>query len=363
MTVEALEVRDFRNLALQKIEIDKKCTLFYGNNGQGKTNILEAIWLLSCGKSLRGAPDREMIAFGKENAAVKLYCEDDVRKIPFEARLYSEKRKEIFISNEKITRNVDLLGNLLTVLFVPDNLNMVKGSPENRRKFLDVSLCQQSRGYFNALKDYNKLLDGRNTLLKQIARREQPEEVLDVWDSALAERGAKIAIKRNEYVERLSPIAYYDHKELSENKEEMSLLYESFLNELYDEDEAEAEFLKKLQKMREEDIWNGNTSVGCHRDDLEIMLNDLSLKKYGSEGQKRSAVITLKLAEGAIIEDVMGVRPVFLLDDVLSELDERRREYIVSSIKDFQVIITDCQSSMNKNICRYKVEKGRVYGE
>ena len=363
MTVETLEVRDFRNLAFQKIDIDRKCTLFYGNNGQGKTNILEAIWLLSCGKSLRGALDREMVAFGKTSAQVKMYCEDEVRQIPFEAKLYTDKRKEIFIQNEKITRNADLLGSLPTVLFVPDNLNMIKGAPENRRKFLDVSLCQQSKSYFNALKEYNKILDGRNVLLKQIARNEQPADVLDVWDRELAKRGARISFKRNEYIEKLMPIAYFDHKELSENKEEMSLLYESFLDELYDIPSMEEEFYYKLTQTRTEDIWNGVTSIGCHRDDIEILLNDISLKKFGSEGQKRSAVITLKLAEGAIIEDVMGVRPVFLLDDVLSELDDKRREYIVSSIKDFQVIITDCQKSVYKNVCRYRVENGRVYGE
>ena len=363
MTVKDLEVRDFRNLAFQRIEIDKKCTLFYGENGQGKTNILEAIWLMSCGKSLRGALDREMVAFGKSSAQVKLNCEDGIRSIPFEARLYTEKRKELFIQNEKITKNADLLGNLLTVLFVPDNLNMIKGSPDNRRRFLDISLCQQSKGYFNALKEYNKILDGRNVLLKQIARHEQPEDVLTVWDRELAKRGARIIFKRNEYIEKLTPIAFFNHKELSENKEEMSLLYESFLDELYNIEDMEEEFFYKLTQCRQEDIRNGNTSLGCHRDDMEILLNDRSLKKFGSEGQKRSAVITLKLAEGAIIEDVMGVRPVFLLDDVLSELDDKRREYIVSSIKDFQVIITDCQSSMNKNVCRYRVENGRIYGE
>jgi len=363
MTVEKIEVENFRNLESQTIDLDKKCTLFYGDNGQGKTNILEAVWLMSCGKSFRALQDREMINFESTKANVKLYCDDDLRKVNFEARLFTDKKKEIYINNERVKKNTELLGNLVSVLFIPDHLNMVKGSPENRRRFLDVSLCQQSKSYFQNLKEYNKLLDGRNQLLKQLAKNEGNLDVLDVWDEALAQRCVKISLKRQEYINALEIIAKINHKEISDNKEDMSLYYETLFDEMTSPENMYAEYLYKLKENRQNDIWQGNTSLGCHRDDLDITLNGISLKKYGSEGQKRSAVITLKLAEGAIIEESMQVKPIFLLDDVLSELDGKRREYIISSIKDFQVIITDCTQSFQKGKAVYRVKNGRVYGE
>lgn len=363
MTVEKIEVNGFRNLVSQTIELDKRCTLFYGDNGQGKTNILEAVWLMSCGKSFRALQDREMINFEQTKAFVKLCCDDDYRKVNFEARLFTDKKKEIYINNEKKKKNSELLGNLVSVLFIPDHLNMVKGSPENRRRFLDVSLCQQSKSYFQNLKEYNKLLDGRNQLLKQLAKNEGDLGVLDVWDEAMAQRCVKISLKRQDYINSLDTIAKINHKEISNDKEEMSLYYESFFDEINSPENMYEEYLYKLKESRQQDIWQGNTSLGCHRDDMDITLNGLSLRKYGSEGQKRSAVITLKLAEGAIIEETMHVKPIFLLDDVLSELDGKRRDYIISSIKDFQVIITDCTQSFEKSKAVYRVKNGRVYGE
>ncbi len=352
MKVKRIEALNFRNLLPQVIDINEKCTLFYGDNGQGKTNILETVWLLSCGKSFRAAQDKEMIAFEKEDAKVTLLCGDEIRENKFEAVLHKSKRKEIFIDGEKITKNADLLGNLVTVLFVPDHLSLIKGSPENRRRFLDISLCQQSRSYFNALKEYNKILDGRNSLLKQIAKREQPLELLDVWDEALLQRNIKIVKMRDEYIKKLSPLCNKIQKEISDGKEEAFLSYQTGST-----DEAEIKYL--LRDAREQDLYSGSTSVGCHRDDMDIILNGTSLKKYGSEGQKRSAVISLKLAEGQILENEMNLSPVFLLDDVLSELDSFRREYILSKIDNFQVIITDCTEREGlKDVMRYRVCNG-----
>ena len=352
MKVKRIEVINFRNLLPQVIDINEKCTLFYGDNGQGKTNILETVWLLSCGKSFRASQDKEMIAFDKEDGKVTLLCSDEIRENRFEALLHRNKRKEIFIDGEKITKNADLLGNLVTVLFVPDHLSLIKGSPENRRRFLDISLCQQSRSYFNALKEYNKILEGRNSLLKQIAKREQPVELLDVWDEALLQRNIKIVKARKEYIENLSPLCKKVQAEISGGKEETQLSYQT--NSI---DENEIKYL--LRDAREQDLYTGSTSVGCHRDDMDIILNGTSLKKYGSEGQKRSAVISLKLAEGEILKEQMNISPVFLLDDVLSELDLNRREYILSKIDKFQVIITDCTEREGlKNVLRYSVSNG-----
>lgn len=352
MTVQRIEALNFRNLLPQVIDIDEKCTLFYGDNGQGKTNILETVWLISCGKSFRANQDKEMIAFEKEDAKVTLLCKDEIRENKFEAILHKSKRKEVFIDGEKITKNADLLGNLVTVLFVPDHLSLIKGSPENRRRFLDISLCHQSRSYFNALKEYNKILEGRNSLLKQIAKREQPLELLDIWDEALLLRNEKIVKARSEYINKLSPLCERLQSEISDGKENTELLYQT--NSL---DINEIKFL--LRDARENDIYSGNTSIGCHRDDMDIILNGMSLKRFGSEGQKRSAVISLKLSEGQILKDELKISPVFLLDDVLSELDSFRREYILSKINNFQVIITDCTEREGlKDVMKYKVCNG-----
>ncbi len=354
MTVEQIEVSNFRNLAEQKIEISPECTLFYGDNGQGKTNILETVWLLSCGKSFRCTQDKEMIAFNKESARVTLTVKG-IRENKYEARLFENKRKEVFIDGEKIKRNSSLLGNLVTVLFVPDHLSLIKGSPENRRRFLDISLCQQSPSYFAALKEYNKILEGRNLLLKQISKREQPEEILDIWDESLILRAEKIIKAREGFISKLNPLFSGFHNELSSGKEQTAVSYvTSFLNI--------EELAYNLRNNRTQDIYCGSTSIGCHRDDIDIIINGVSLKKYGSEGQKRSAVISLKLAEGEILEKEMEKRPVFLMDDVLSELDSERREYILSKINKFQVIITDCTQKITlPNILKYKVENGQSY--
>lgn len=359
MTIKEIEVNNFRNLKADRISINEKTTLFCGKNGQGKTNLLESVWLLSCGKSFRAASDREMICIGKDSSKVILKAEDGLRKFIFEAVLYENRRKEIFINNEKIRKNSDILGNLVTVLFVPDHLNLIKGSPENRRRFIDISLCQQKKSYLVALKEYNRILDERNALLKLIRDGQQSEESLDVWDESLVEREVKIIRERDSYIKKLEPLCSAFQDDISGGAEKFSMSYVTVAD--FPEKTDGDYLLKMLKDSRETDIITGNTGKGVHKDDIEICINGLSAKKYSSEGQKRSAVISLKLAEGKIIEEEMGIKPVFLFDDVLSELDEARREYIISRIKDFQVIITDCTPSVaDTEGFKYLVENGEV---
>ena len=359
MQVSQIEFYQFRNLENQLLAPGRGTTLIYGDNGQGKTNIIEAIWLFSCGKSFRAAADREMIRFGCDTARLKMRASDPVRDVGFEAVLHRERRKELFVSGEKLKKNADLLGGLCTVLFVPDHLRLVSGSPGERRRFLDISLCQQSKGYMVALGEYNKLLERKNALLKQGYRLSDDE--LDVWDESLALRAAKITAASAAYIERLQEFCLAVQEELSGGEEELVLYYESQVDPHMAEADIAAAYLERLRYERGTDLLNGVTGAGAHRDDLGIELNSAPLKKYGSQGQKRSAVLALKLAEGMVLEQAFGYSPVFLLDDVLSELDEGRREYILSKIEGRQVIITGCtREAAPAGTVRYYVKDGRA---
>ena len=245
------------------------------------------------------------------------------------------------------------------MLFVPDHLRLVSGSPGERRRFLDISLCQQSKGYMVALGEYNKLLERKNALLKQGYRLSDDE--LDVWDESLAMRAAKITAARAAYIERLQEFCLAVQEELSGGEEELVLYYESQVDPHMAEADIAAAYLERLRYERGTDLLNGVTGAGAHRDDLGIELNSAPLKKYGSQGQKRSAVLALKLAEGMVLEQAFGYSPVFLLDDVLSELDEGRREYILSKIEGRQVIITGCtREAAPAGTVRYYVKDGRA---
>lgn len=360
MQAKSIEFYNFRNLSRQIINLDAKTTLFFGNNGQGKSNILEGIWLFSCGKSFRAAQDREMIAFSQSESRLKFSASDGRRNLSMEAIIKDGRRKEFYVSGEKLLRSADLLGEFATVLFEPDNLGLIKGPPEGRRRFMDISLCQQSKGYFNAIREYNKLLERRCALLKQIAAHTAGEETLNVWDEALCQRGSRVAHDRYEYTELLKDYGYSALMELSDGCEQMKLEYSCQAG--YEKTDGMFEqYLYLLKKNRQADIWSGSTSCGPHRDDLSIMINANSAKKYGSSGQKRSAVLALKIAEGRVIERTLGTTPVFLLDDVLSELDIGRREYVLNRIKDFQVIITDCERFDGLSGARcYRVCSGRA---
>lgn len=359
MRVSRVDFFQFRNLQSQVFEPGEGATLIFGDNGEGKTNIIEGIWLFSCGKSFRAAADREMIRFGCDTAQLKLQACDEARDVRYEAVLHSDRRKEMFVAGEKLAKNADLLGGLLTVLFIPDHLKLVGGSPGERRRFLDISLCQQSKGYFVALKEYNKILERKNALLKQ--RLPLSNDELDVWDEALAQRAAKIAVQRAAYIERLQKYCGAVQEELSGGREHLVVRYESQVDGGMEQENIRAAYLELLRSGREADLAAGTTGAGVHRDDLAIEMDGVMLRKYGSQGQKRSAVLALKLAEGMVLEQIFGYSPVFLFDDVLSELDESRKEYILSKIEGRQVIITGCdRESVPVQVKRYYVKDGKA---
>lgn len=343
MLIRKLRLSGFRNLKDQIVEFSEgKTALVLGDNGQGKSSLIEAIWLFSCAKSFRGAADSDMIAFGRDEASLKALVDCEGVEMQIGIRLARGKRKEITIGSEKLKRSADLVGNFITVLFEPDHLSFVSGGPDKRRRGLDISLCQCSRGYTKALSEYNRILASRTALLKG-GRKPGAEETLSVWDEALAERGARVIAERGALVRDLSRCGKPILRDLSGGREELSLQYTSpFYREGASSDEIRDSLLRALNAAHARDFEAGATTVGPHRDDLEISIGGLSARRFASTGQKRSAVVALKLAECEVLKERLSARPVFLLDDVLSELDPERCAFICERIGQYQVILTDC---------------------
>lgn len=337
-----LAVTHFRNLTPQEIDLDHDVTLIVGDNGQGKSSIIEAIWLFSCAKSFRGASDGDMIAFDQEQAGLKFAadCEGVTRSM--QINLKRGKRKEIFIGADKLARSADLIGGFVTVLFEPDHMAFISGSPERRRRAINISLCQCSKIYTATLSQYNKILNSRAALLKA-GYSEQAEKTLEVWDEGLCRRGARLILERGRYIEELEKASQPIMQDISSGKEDIALTYlNSFYKKGIKEEEIYEKLIESLKKSRAKDWETGTTSVGPHRDDIDVLIGGVQAKRFASTGQKRSAVISLKLAECDVLQERLKVRPVFLLDDVLSELDEKRKAFILERIGGYQVIITDC---------------------
>lgn len=356
-----LAVSSFRNLATQEIDLDQDITLIIGDNGQGKSSIIEAIWLFSCAKSFRGASDGDMIAFEKQTAGLKFLadCEGVTRSM--QIKLQRGKRKEIYIGADKISRSSDLIGGFVTVLFEPEHLAFVSGSPERRRRSINISLCQSSKIYTKMLSQYNNILNSRAALLKD-GYSAQAQATLDVWDEGLCRRGARIVWERGRYIEDLEKAAKPIMTDISSGKEKLTL---SYLNPYYtkgiSEEELYQTLLDALRRARSKDWETGTTSVGPHRDDMDILIGGVQAKRFASTGQKRSAVIAMKLAECEVLQERLDVKPVFLLDDVLSELDESRKSFILERIGGYQVIITDCgKQTRPKGAAVLRVSEGKT---
>lgn len=344
-----LAVQSFRNLKPQEIDLDHDITLILGDNGQGKSSIIEAIWLFSCAKSFRGASDGDMIAFEADKAGLKFKADCEGVTRTMQIQLQRGRRKEIYIGADKISRSSDLIGGFVTVLFEPDHLGFISGSPERRRRMINISLCQCSKIYTATLSQYNKILNSRAALLKG-GYSSTAEQTLDVWDEGLCRRAARIILERGRYMEELNKAADTMMQEISSGKENLSIQYKnSYYKTGITEEEIFGPLYQSMKRSRKKDWDTGVTEIGPHRDDVEILIGGVPAKRFASTGQKRSAVIAVKLAECEVIKNRLGVKPVFLLDDVLSELDEGRKEFILSHIRDYQVIITDCGRQARPN--------------
>ena len=334
MYIKKVKLENFRNYDSLEVDFNKNFNLIYGNNAQGKTNILEAIYIAALGRSFQTNKDQELIKIGKEKAKITIEYErkDRTGKIDVEI----SDKKTFFINDIKQKKISEIIGKINLVLFYPDNIDIIKGSPQDRRKFLDIMISQLKPNYLHLLNRYNKTLNQRNIYLKQIKFDNKNINMLDIWDESLAELSFQIYKYRKEYLDKIKNIIPKIHNNITNCGKEEEIININYLNSA----DNKEDYLEKLINNRNIDIKRGFTSVGIHRDDFEVFINDKKVNVYGSQGQARTTVLSLKLAELNIIYDEIGEEPILLLDDFMSELDENRRTNLSKAINNNQVFIT-----------------------
>ena len=337
MWISEINLTNFRNYESKKIKLIPNVNLFYGENAQGKTNIIESIFISSIGKSFRTNNDKELIKFDKENSIIEIFFQKSDRdgKIKIEIN----NKKNIYLNGIKLKKLSELLGNINVVIFTPEDINILKEGPQERRKFLDIMISQLRPNYMHVLTLYKKTLEQRNNYLRQIKQENKNPEFLDIWDEKLADYAEKIYLYRNEFIEKIKNKIKNIHSEITKNKEEIKIEYVS-------ECTNKQVYLNKLKERRTLDIIKGFTTKGIHRDDFVIYINDRQVNIYGSQGQHRTTILSLKFAELQVIYDEIGEYPILLLDDFMSELDSKRKKSFLENIENIQVIIT-CTEKLN----------------
>lgn len=332
MYVESVELNQYRNYDSVKVDFSPGINILYGDNAQGKTNLLEAIYVSGTSRSHRGTRDRDLIRFDQDEAHIRLMFRKEDLSHRLDLHLKKKKSKGIAIDGLPIRKVSELFGMLYLVFFSPEDLSIIKNGPSERRRFLDMELSQLDRGYYALMVSYSKLLQERNNLLKQIYYAPSLRETLDAWDEQLVRTGEAIIAKRDIFVDKIHRMMREIHGSLTGGQEEMEVRYEPSVETYL--------FGDKLFEQRERDIQSGTTSIGPHRDDIGFLVNGTDIRRYGSQGQQRTAALSLKLSEIRLIEEITGDKPVLLLDDVLSELDHNRQNYLLDSISGIQTIIS-----------------------
>ncbi|MBQ8094699.1 MAG: DNA replication/repair protein RecF [Clostridia bacterium] len=362
MKVNTLILKDFRNYEGVEIQPGSGMNVFIGSNAQGKTNIIEALHLCGVGRSHRTSKDEEMIRweqpFGR--VTVRSSQQDGTHEVTIILARGQKKKKNIKIGERKAERIGELFGHICGVLFSPEDLLIVKGGPAERRRFLDMLLSQLSSVYFYHLQRYNKALSERNAVLREISIKPGLRSTLDMWDEMLADSGAAVAERRIEAIEHLSALAALEHRHLTGEKEELTLRY---MTSLRDPSDLRQKFLDQLFSARDDDIRRQTTGYGVHRDDISIRINNRETRIFGSQGQQRSAVLSLKMAQLAYMAESKGENPILLLDDVMSELDMNRRRALGERINQIQTFVTCTDISDLGETERgmlYQVDKGTL---
>lgn len=332
MYITTLELKDYRNYDILSMDFSNGINILYGDNAQGKTNILESIYVSGTTKSHRSNKDREIIKLGKDESHIRMFINRDNVIHKIDMHLKKNKPKGVAINGIPIKKSSELFGIVNIILFSPEDLSIIKNGPAERRRFIDLELCQIDKVYLHNLTNYNKIINQRNNLLKQISFNPKLMDTLSIWDMQLVEYGTKIIERRNLFIQQLNEIVFHIHNKLSGDKENLIIKYEP--NVLVEE------FESKLKSNLQKDISLKLTNIGPHRDDISFLNDTIDLRKFGSQGQQRTAALSLKLAEIELVKKVIKDKPVLLLDDVLSELDRKRQNYLLNSISDIQTIIT-----------------------
>ena len=332
MKIKSIELENFRNYDSLNINFDENTTILFGDNAQGKTNILEAAYLSGTTKSHKGSRDKEIIKFDKNESHIKTVISKNDRDYQIDIHLKKNKSKGIAINRVPIKKAADLFGLINIIFFSPEDLNIIKNGPAERRKFMDAELCQIDKIYLSDLTNYNKALNQRNTLLKEINFKPELKETLPIWDEQLINYGKKIIARRQKFINDINIIVKELHSKITGGKENINVSYEPNIEDIF--------FLDELVKNKEKDMRFCQTSVGPHRDDIKITVDGIDIRKFGSKGQQRTCALSLKLSEIKLVEDTIKDKPILLLDDVLSELDKNRQSYLLDNLLDTQTIIT-----------------------
>ena len=351
-------MKGFRNLSPMSIQLSPGLNMFVGNNAQGKTNFLEAIYMCSTGRSHRANTDREIIGYSETDAYIQAFVRSNNSRGKINIHLHKNNKKGIAIDGLPIKKLGQLFGKLLTVIFSPEDLQLVKAGPSERRRFMDVELCQISKVYYYELQQYYHVLKQRNNLLKSIRTTNMLRDTVSIWDDQLVSHGIKVIAHRQGFVDRLSQLAQGAHARLSNGREGLLLSYRP--STLPDD------FSLRLINGLERDIAMGSTSVGIHKDDIIFKINEEDLRIYGSQGQQRTAALATKLAEVELMTERKQTSPVLLLDDVLSELDEERQRSLIRNIESIQTIMTGTNADINLPSIEFKlymVENGEIWEE
>lgn len=332
MIIESIELKNYRNYEILHMQFSPGTNILYGNNAQGKTNVLESVYVCCTTKSHRGSKDREMIHFGEDESHIKMNLRRDRVPYRIDMHLKKNKAKGIAINGIPIRKASELFGIVNVVFFSPEDLNLIKNGPAERRRFIDLELCQLDKFYVHSLVCYNRILMQRNRLLKDLMFKPDYEETLDIWDIQLAQYGREVIQCREHFIFQINGIIEKIHRKLSGEKENLRIVYDPCsAYETLEED---------IRKSRFSDIKQKTTLVGPHRDDIGFYIDDIDIRRFGSQGQQRTAALSLKLAEIELVKNTVKDYPVLLLDDVLSELDGERQNHLLSAIEQIQTIIT-----------------------
>ncbi len=332
MIINQIELINYRNYENINVTFDDNINILYGDNAQGKTNLLEACYYSAISKSYKGSKDKDVIRFDNDSAYINTIINKNDNLHNIDIHIVKNKKKIIKIDKVPIKKTSELLGLLNVILFSPEDLNIIKNGPSERRRFIDSELSQIDNIYLSDIINYNKILNNRNKLLRDINYDNNLKETLEVWDMQLINYGKSIIKRRREFINELKFYVKEKHLKISDGKEELIISYEPNIDDIFFEDE--------LIKNREKDLKYAQTSVGPHRDDIKFSVNGIDMRKFGSQGQQRCSALSLKLSEIDIVSNIINEKPVLLLDDVLSELDSKRQSLLLDSLSDIQTIIT-----------------------
>lgn len=353
MYIKKLTLKDYRSYKDRTFEFSENINILVGKNAQGKTNVLEAIFFMILGKSFKTSKEKEVIAWENESSYIKGEFQKKYREVEIEMFFDKNSKKTVKIDGISIKKIGELMSQVNGVFFSPDELKLIKESPEERRRFMNVVLSQTNKRYFYMLGRYEKVLANRNKLLKECKSLDVLKDTIDIWDRALAELAGKIYKERENFIKEITPFAQKAHEYLSGGRENIRIEYKSSFNG----EDYEQKMIKLLGKNIEKDFKLGFTTVGTHRDEIDIYLNDVEVKTYGSQGQQRTVALSLKLAELEFIKNKIGEYPLLLLDDVFSELDEERRKKLLKFASKTQTIITCTEFNENINNLNGKIIK------